>query len=73
MWKATGKTVLFVTHDVGEAVELSNRIIVFAKGGRIKDDIEIDLAFPRDAADENVAITKAHVLQKFEELELIAT
>jgi NitT/TauT family transport system ATP-binding protein len=73
MWKATGKTVLFVTHDVGEAVELSNRIIVFAKGGRIKDDIEVDLPFPRDAADENVAITKAHVLQKFEELELIAT
>ena len=73
MWKATGKTILFVTHDVGEAVELSNRIIVFAKGGRIKDDIEINLPFPRDAADENVAITKAHVLQKFEELELLAT
>ncbi|HEV3472585.1 MAG TPA: ABC transporter ATP-binding protein [Actinomycetota bacterium] len=73
MWKATGKTVLFVTHDVGEAVELSNRIIVFAKGGKIKEDLQIDLPFPRDAADENVAITKAHVLQKFEELELIAT
>jgi NitT/TauT family transport system ATP-binding protein len=73
MWKATGKTILFVTHDVGEAVELSNRIIVFAKGGKIKEDLQIDLPFPRDAADENVAITKAHVLQKFEELELIAT
>jgi NitT/TauT family transport system ATP-binding protein len=73
MWEATGKTVLFVTHDVGEAVELSNRIIVFAKGGKIKEDLQIDLPFPRDAADEDVAITKAHVLQKFEELELIAT
>ena len=73
MWKATRKTVLFVTHDVGEAVELSNRIIVFAKGGRIKDDIEIDLPFPRDPADEKVAVAKAHVLKKFEELELIAT
>jgi NitT/TauT family transport system ATP-binding protein len=73
MWKATGKTVLFVTHDVGEAVELSNRIIVFAKGGKIKEDLQIDLPFPRHAADENVAITKAHVLQKFEELELVAT
>ena len=73
MWKATGKTVLFVTHDVGEAVELSNRIIVFAKGGKIKDDIRIDLPFPRDPADENVAIAKAHVLKKFEELELVAT
>jgi NitT/TauT family transport system ATP-binding protein len=73
MWKATGKTVLFVTHDVGEAVELSNRIIVFAKGGRIKDDLEIDLPFPRDPADEAVAVAKAHVLRKFEELDLIAT
>jgi NitT/TauT family transport system ATP-binding protein len=73
MWKATGKTVLFVTHDVGEAVELSNRIIVFAQGGKIKDDITIDLPFPRDPADENVAVAKAHVLKKFEELELIAT
>ncbi len=73
MWKATGKTVLFVTHDVGEAVELSNRIIVFAKGGRIKDDLTIDLPFPRDGADEQVAVAKARVLRKFEELDLIAT
>lgn len=73
MWKATGKTVLFVTHDVGEAVELSNRIIVFAKGGKIKDDITIDLPFPRDPADEKVAVAKAHVLKKFEELELVAS
>ena len=73
MWEATGKTVLFVTHDVGEAVELSNRIVVFAKGGKIKDDIDIDLPFPRDGADEKVAIAKAHVLKKFEELDLIAT
>ena len=73
MWKATGKTVLFVTHDVGESVELSNRIVIFAKGGRIKDDITIDLPFPRDPADEDVALAKAHVLKKFEELDLIAT
>lgn len=73
MWKATGKTILFVTHDVGEAVELSNRILVFAKGGRLEDDMEIDLPFPRDAADESVAVAKAKVLKKFEELDLIAT
>ncbi len=73
MWEATGKTVLFVTHDVGEAVELSNRILVFAKGGRLEDDIQIDLPFPRDAADEAVAVAKAQVLRKFEELDLVAT
>lgn len=73
LWKKTGKTVLFVTHDVGEAVELSNRILVFAKGGRLEDDMQIDLPFPRDPADEKVAVTKAHVLRKFEELNLVAS
>lgn len=73
MWKATKKTVLFVTHDVGEAVELSNRILVFAKGGRLEDDITVDLPFPRDPADEAVAVAKARVLKKFEELDLVAS
>ena len=73
LWQVTGKTVLFVTHDVGEAVELSTRILVFAAGGRLEDDISIDLPYPRDAADEQVALTKAGVLRKFEELNLIAT
>jgi len=73
MWVETQKTILFVTHDVGEAVELSNRILVFAKGGRLEDDITIDLPFPRDPADEAVAVAKAQVLRKFEELDLIAT
>lgn len=73
MWKETKKTVLFVTHDVGEAVELSNRILVFAKGGRLQDDINVDLPFPRDAADTEVAIAKANVLKKFEDLDLLAT
>ncbi len=73
MWKATGKTIVFVTHDVGEAVELSNRIVVFSKGGTLEDDITIDLPFPRDPADEKVAVNKAAVLKKFEELDLVAT
>jgi NitT/TauT family transport system ATP-binding protein len=73
MWKATKKTVLFVTHDVGEAVELSNRILVFAKGGKLQDDMAVELPFPRDPADEAVAVAKARVLKKFEELELIAS
>lgn len=73
MWSETRKTVLFVTHDVGEAVELSNRILVFAKGGKLEDDIDVDLPFPRDPADEAVAVAKARVLRKFEELNLVAS
>jgi NitT/TauT family transport system ATP-binding protein len=73
MWRHTKKTVLFVTHDVGEAVELSNRILVFAKGGQLKDDLQVDLPFPRDPADDAVAVAKAQVLRKFEELDLVAS
>lgn len=73
MWSDTGKTIIFVTHDVGEAVELSNRILVFAKGGRLEDDITVELPFPRDPSHEDVAIAKASVLRKFEEFDLLAT
>ena len=73
MWNPMKKPFSFVAHDVGEAVELSNRILVFAKGGKLEDDIQVDLPFPRDPADDDVAVAKAHVLRKFEELDLVAT
>jgi NitT/TauT family transport system ATP-binding protein len=73
IWQETKKTVLFVTHDVGEAVELSNRMVIFGKGGRLREDLKIDLPFPRDPSDDAVALTKANVLRKFEELDLVAS
>jgi len=72
IWAETGKTVVFVTHDVGEAVELSNRILVFAKGGRLADDIKLTLPFPRDPADADVAVTKAEVFKTFEDIGALA-
>lgn len=73
MWAETKKTIIFVTHDVGEAVELSNRVLVFAKGGKLEDDMKIELDFPRDAADDKVAVAKAQVLRKFEDLDLVVS
>jgi NitT/TauT family transport system ATP-binding protein len=73
LWDKTGKTVLFVTHDVSEAVELSTRILLFAKGGHLQDDIPVDLPFPRDPASDEVALAKAELLRKFESLDLVAT
>jgi NitT/TauT family transport system ATP-binding protein len=73
IWQETKKTVLFVTHDVGEAVELSNRIVILAKGGKLRQDVAVDLPYPRDPADDQVALMKADVLRQFEELDLIAT
>jgi NitT/TauT family transport system ATP-binding protein len=73
LWVETQKTVLFVTHDVGEAVELSNRVVILARGGKLREDLAVDLPFPRDPADDAVALMKANVLRTFEELDLIAT
>lgn len=45
---ATAKTTLFVTHDLDEAIYISNRVIVLAaKPGRVKAIIDIPFAYPR--------------------------
>jgi NitT/TauT family transport system ATP-binding protein len=44
----TGKTTLFVTHDLDEAIYLSERVVVLAaKPGRVKQIIDIPFAYPR--------------------------
>ena len=49
LWQQTGKTVLYVTHNLSEAVYLSDRTIVLThQPGRIKADVRIDLPRPRD-------------------------
>jgi len=48
IWEQTRKTVLFVTHDIDEAIYLADRVIVFtARPGRIKSDVRINLPRPR--------------------------
>jgi NitT/TauT family transport system ATP-binding protein len=44
LWERTGKTVIFVTHSISEAVFLSNRIVVMSpRPGRVLEIIENDL------------------------------
>lgn len=69
LWDATGKTVLFVTHDVDEAIELAERILVFRKGGRLADEIDVELEYPRRATDEHVAVVRSRILRRIEGLE----
>ena len=48
LWERLSHTVLFVTHDVNEAITLADRIFLMEKGpGRIRDEIRIDLPRPR--------------------------
>jgi NitT/TauT family transport system ATP-binding protein len=58
IWRRTPKTVIFVTHDVQEAVYLADRVAVMsARPGRIKTVVDIKL----DKADPNVFKAKAFV------------
>lgn len=48
MWEKVGKSVLFVTHDIEEAIVLSDRVLVMSKRpGRIKAELTVDLGRPR--------------------------
>lgn len=59
IWSATGKTVMFVTHDIGEAIWLADRIGIMTRGpeARVKEVIEVGLKRPRQ-----------HMTQDFVEL-----
>ena len=51
IWEQGRKTVLFVTHQIDEAVFLSDRVLVFARRpGRVQDSVDITLPRPRDLA-----------------------
>ena len=51
MWRQTRKTVIFVTHQIEEAVYLSDRVVVFsARPAKIREIVKVDLPRPRSLA-----------------------
>jgi NitT/TauT family transport system ATP-binding protein len=57
IWEATGKTIIFVTHNVREAVRLGSRVILLtARQGRIRQEYPVDL--PRHRHLEDVEVVK---------------
>ncbi len=52
IWQETGKTILFVTHDVEEAIKLADTVVVMGKEpGQIRETVSIELDHPRSRAD----------------------
>jgi NitT/TauT family transport system ATP-binding protein len=52
IWERFKSTVLLITHDLGEAITLADRVIVFSRSpGRIKGEYRIDIPRPRRVAD----------------------
>jgi len=65
IWSETGRTIIFVTHNVREAVRLGDRVVLLTfRPGRVKSEFPISLARPRSLEDPEVALTAREVLDE---------
>jgi NitT/TauT family transport system ATP-binding protein len=62
IWQETGKTILFVTHDIDEAVIMADRIVVMSScPSRVREQITIDVPRPRRREDPRVGKLSRHI------------
>jgi len=80
IWEGSGKTVVFVTHHIDEAVYLADRVVILsARPGRLLDCVSIDMPRPRDVVSKEfeqhrnlfVEYLRSEVNKAFAEQELI--
>ena len=68
IWAKTRQTIIFVTHNVREAVRLGDRVFVFtARPGRIKKEFFIDIPKPRDINSQDVFLYAKQIQQELRE------
>ena len=68
LWKETSPTIVFVTHNVREAVRLGDRVLLMSfRPGRIKSQFEIALPRPRHVEDQDVAHLSKQILGQLRE------
>jgi NitT/TauT family transport system ATP-binding protein len=68
IWSETGRTIIFVTHNVREAVRLGDRVALLTfRPGRVKREYLIDLPRPRQLEDPTVAKSAREILQDLRE------
>jgi NitT/TauT family transport system ATP-binding protein len=63
IWAETGRTIIFVTHNVREAVRLGDRVVLLSfRPGRVKREFEVELPRPRHLEEVDVARTAREIL-----------
>jgi NitT/TauT family transport system ATP-binding protein len=68
IWAETGRTIIFVTHNVREAVRLADRVVLFTfRPGQVKHEYNIDLPRPRQLEDVQVAGSAREILNDLRE------
>jgi NitT/TauT family transport system ATP-binding protein len=64
IWQKTKKTVLYVTHNLSEAVYLGDRVVILiANPGRIREIVKVNIPRPRDALSPEFIALQRHVNQ----------
>lgn len=65
LWKELGTTVVFITHNIEEAVYLAERVLILTnKPATIREEIIVDLPRPRDVADEKFIELRSYITEK---------
>jgi NitT/TauT family transport system ATP-binding protein len=65
IWSQTGRTIIFVTHNVREAVRLGDRVVLLTfRPGRVKNEFPVKLPRPRSLEDPTVALAARAVLDE---------
>jgi len=65
IWQAEKKTILFVTHDIEESVQLADRVVVLsARPGKVQRVLEIDIPHPRDLSDPRYLALRDEVFEE---------
>jgi NitT/TauT family transport system ATP-binding protein len=68
IWAETGRTIIFVTHNVREAIRLGDRVVLLTfRPGRVKREFPIDLPRPRVLEDVHVAQAARAILDELRE------
>lgn len=66
IWEHDKTTMIIVTHDIDEAIFLSNRVIVMGKNpGVVKNIVSVDLPFPRDRTDSKFLEIRGKIMREF--------
>ncbi len=65
IWQATGRTILFVTHNVREAARLGDRVVLLtSRPGRVAEEFVVDIPRPRQIEDPEVAALAKHITRR---------
>lgn len=69
--RSTGKTILFVTHDINEALQLGDRVLLLSRAGGIKE-VAIGYPKPRDIESPEIGAIRRELLKDLQEESLLA-